>query len=83
MEGEGWAILNSSAPVSVTVCKELLMKLLNKCSLGTVLTTFSDKIQWHFPKLWHARLGHTQKVTVIYPLYGAYGGYGTCYNRLQ
>ena len=32
MEGEGWAILNSSAPVSVTVCKELLMKLLNKCS---------------------------------------------------
>ena len=25
-------IINSSAPVSVTVCKELLMKLLNKCS---------------------------------------------------
>lgn len=24
--------INSSAPVSVTVCKELLMKLLNKCS---------------------------------------------------
>jgi hypothetical protein len=32
VEGEGWAVINSSAPVSVTVCKELLMKLLNKCS---------------------------------------------------